>query len=61
MLEEYPDILTPQEAMEILGIGKNLFYKLLKEGIIPGKRVGTKIWRIVKDELIQYICANNPI
>lgn len=31
MLEDYPDILTPHEAMEILGIGKNLLYTLLKK------------------------------
>ena len=55
MLEEYPDILTPQEAMEILGIGKNLFYKLLNGGVIPAKRIGKKIWRISKKDLIDYI------
>lgn len=55
MLEEYPDILTPQEAIEILGIGKNLFYRLLNDGTIPAKRVGNKIWRIEKKELILYI------
>lgn len=55
MLEGYPDILTPQEAMEILGIGKNLFYKLLKDGNIPAKRVGGKVWRIAKKDLISYI------
>ena len=55
MLEDYPDILTPQEAMEILGIGKNLFYKLLKKGTIPAKRVGGKIWRITKKDLINFI------
>ena len=53
MLEEYPDILTPQEAMEILGIGKNLFYRLLKDGTIPAKRIGGKVWRIAKKELIR--------
>lgn len=55
MLEDYPDILTPQEAMEILGIGKNLFYKLLKDDVIPAKRIGKKVWRIVKKDLISYI------
>lgn len=55
MLEEYPDILTPQEAMEILGIGKNLFYRLLNDGIIPAKRIGKKIWRISKKDLMDYI------
>ncbi|MCI8490837.1 MAG: helix-turn-helix domain-containing protein [Lachnospiraceae bacterium] len=58
MLQEYPDILTPQEAMEILGIGKNLFYKLLKDGEIPAKRIRNKIWRIAKENLIHYIQTN---
>lgn len=55
MLEEYPDILTSQEAMEILGIGKNLFYRLLKDEVIPAKRIGGKVWRIAKKDLISYI------
>lgn len=55
MLQEYPDILTPKEVMEILGIGKNLLYELLKDGEIPAKRVGGKMWRITKKDLIQYI------
>ncbi len=55
MLQEYPDILTPKEAMEILGIGKNLFYKLLNDGEIPAKRIGNKMWRISKKDLIYYI------
>ena len=55
MLQEYPDILTPKEAMEILGIGKNLFYQLLKDGEIPAKRIRNKMWRIAKKDLIHYI------
>lgn len=55
MLEEYPDILTPREAMEILGIGKNLFYRLLNQGTIPAKRIGGKVWRIAKKDLVAYI------
>lgn len=55
MLQEYPDILTPREVMEILGIGKNLLYGLLKDGVIPGKRVGDKMWRIAKKDLIDYM------
>jgi len=55
MLEKYPDVLTPQEVMEILGIGKNLVYKLLKDGTIPAKRIGDKVYRITKKDLIQYI------
>lgn len=57
MLQEYPDILTPKEAMEILGIGKNLLYGLLKDGDIPAKQIRGKMWRIAKKDLIHYIQA----
>ena len=55
MLQEYPDILTPKEVMEILGVGKNLLYELLKDGEIPAKRIRGKMWRIVKKDLIDYM------
>ena len=55
MLEEYPDILTPAETMEIMGIGRSMFYKLVGSGELPAKRVGNKIWRIAKTDLIKYI------
>ena len=59
MLQEYPDILTPKEVMEILGVGKNLLYELLKDGVIPAKRIKGKIWRIAKKDLICYISETN--
>lgn len=55
MLEEYPDILTPAETMAIMGIGRSMFYKLVGSGELPAKRVGNKIWRIAKTDLIKYI------
>ena len=54
-LEEYPSILTPQECMEALGIGRSMFYKLVGSGELPARRIGKKIWRISKTELIMYI------
>ena len=55
ILEEYPSILTPQECMEALGIGRSMFYKLVASGELPAKRIGSKIWRISKNNLINYI------
>ena len=49
-IDDYPDILTPYEVMEILGLGKNSVYSLLSHGKIPGVRVGHK-WRITKQAL----------
>lgn len=47
MLDDYPDILTVREVMEILGLGKNKVYELLNQKILKGTQLG-KIWRIPK-------------
>ncbi|MDY3908833.1 MAG: helix-turn-helix domain-containing protein [Eubacterium sp.] len=54
MLENYDIILVPEEICEILRIGHNEVYKLLKNGDIPGYKVG-KTWRIPKQNVINYI------
>lgn len=51
LFEEYPEILTPYEVMEILGLGKNKVYELLNQGKIKGVRLGGT-WRISKSALI---------
>lgn len=55
LLEEYPEVLTPQEVMEILGIGRNLLYQLIWNGTIPAFRLGKKRWRVLRKELIDYL------
>jgi excisionase family DNA binding protein len=54
MFKEYPEMLTPKEAMEALGIGKNTMYRLLNTGEIKATRVGGKIWRISRKALSDY-------
>ena len=58
MLEEYPDVLSINETMEILGISRNLLYNLIHTGTIPAMRIGKKLWRINKQALIKYIEEN---
>ena len=53
-LDSYPDVLTPDEARVVLGIGRNTLYKLLKEEKIKSIRIGTK-HRIPKKELESFI------
>ena len=48
------DILTPEEAMDYLNIGKNAIYELLGSGAIKGFRIGTR-WKIPKKALDDYI------
>ena len=46
--EHLPVVLTAAEAMDILGVGKNTMYRLLKSGELPAVRIGRK-WRIPLD------------
>lgn len=54
MFKGYADFMTAKEAMEALGIGKNLMYRLLNDGEIKAVRVGGKIWRISRKSLSDY-------
>ncbi|MCI9390736.1 MAG: helix-turn-helix domain-containing protein [Lachnospiraceae bacterium] len=46
--------MTAKEAMEALGIGKDLMYRLLNNGEIKAVRVGGKVWRISRKSLSEY-------
>lgn len=54
MFKEYADFMTAKEAMDALGIGKNLVYRLLNNGEIKAVRVGGKVWRISRKSLVEY-------
>lgn len=57
MLEEYADILTTEEACEVLRIGFNAIYELLNSGKLKGYRNG-RVWRIPKMAVQEYILAS---
>ena len=38
--ERLPVVLTAAEAMDVLGVGKNTMYRLLKSGELPAVRIG---------------------
>ena len=54
MFEDYPDVLTTEQARTALGIGMNAMYRLLSEKKINHMRVGRKIL-IPKRFLIDYV------
>ena len=60
-LSDNLEILTVQELMELLYIGKNAAYKLLNEGQIKAFRIGNtwKIPRAAVDEYIIKKCTEN--
>ena len=54
MLNDYSDILTIQETADVLLIGHNAVYELLRSGELKGFRIGYK-WKVPKiaiEELI---------
>ena len=60
MLEEYPDILTVEEACEALRKGYNAMYDLLNSGKLKGFRNG-RVWRIPKLAIKEYILESARI
>lgn len=54
MLEQYDDILTTDEVCEVLKMGKNALYDLLRSGEMKSLR-NRKNWRIPKVALQEYI------
>lgn len=52
--EQLPVVLTPAEAMDILGVGKNTMYRLLNSGELHGVRVG-RSWQISLDTLSDFL------
>lgn len=53
-LDKYPDILIFDELVEILGIGENTTYNLLKSKKIYSKKIG-KEYKIPKICVIDYV------
>ena len=53
-LEDYPDILAPQDLRQILRIGRAATYKLLAAGEIPSFKIG-RTYRIPKTALTAYL------
>lgn len=53
-INDYPDVLVPEEVMTILGVGRNKIYKLLQSGELQSLKIG-KSYRIPKSYLLDYI------
>ena len=60
MFEQYPDILTVEEACEALRMGYNAVYDLLNEGKLKAYKHG-RVWRITNQALIQYVSESSRL
>ena len=58
MFENYSDVVTVEQLAEMLKIGRNTAYELVRAGIIPSVRIGRCI-RVPKQTIIEYITNQN--
>ena len=54
MFEDYPDVLSAEEAAEALRIRENAIYRLLNEGSLKAFKNG-RTWKIPKEALRSYV------
>lgn len=58
MFTEYSDIVNIVQLKEMLGIGSNLAYKLVRDKTIPSLKVGRE-YKIPKRNIICYLMNQN--
>jgi len=54
LFKEYPDVVSVQQVSEMLHVSTPLVYKLLQNGTISAKKVGTK-YIIAKKSVIEFL------
>lgn len=55
-LRKYDDVLTINDLMDYLAIGKNTAYNLIRQGDIKSFRIGRN-YKIPKQAVIEYITS----
>ena len=58
MFTSYPDLVDITQLKEMLGIGINLAYKLVRNKTIPSLKVGRE-YKIPKRNIIYYLTNQN--
>jgi excisionase family DNA binding protein len=54
------EVLTPKEAAELLRLNLDTVRRLLREGRLPGRKVGPRQWRILRVDLEEYLHRTHP-
>lgn len=60
MFEQYPEILSVEDACEALRVGYNAMYELLNSGKVKAFKNG-RCWRIPKVALVEFILSNSKM
>ena len=53
-MKTFPEVMTTDDVMDYLKISRKTLMKLIKEGSIPGRKVG-KNYRYLKSEIEKYL------
>ena len=54
MFEQYPEVVTVHEVAEMLRIGRNAAYELVRSGAVQSVKAGRSL-RIAKSAVIDYL------
>ncbi len=57
MFEDYPEVVTPKQVQEMLRLGRDNTYNLIRCGKIPSTRINRQI-RIKKADVIRFLDGN---
>ena len=57
--DDMPDVLTPQNIMKILNLGKNTTYDLLQTGAIKSVRIGNQ-YRVPQKYVYDFLFNAKP-
>ena len=60
MFETYEDMVTIDDVCQMLNIGKNNAYRLLKEGKLHAFKIG-RIWKVSRQSVIEYVNHNTRL
>jgi excisionase family DNA binding protein len=61
--ENFPDLMTVYDMQNALGVGRNVAYRLIRDGSIQSIKIGRSV-RVPKAFLIDFVygvCYNTPV
>ncbi|MBQ8133873.1 MAG: helix-turn-helix domain-containing protein [Clostridia bacterium] len=54
-MNDHIELLTLKEACDILRVSRPTLVRLIRSGKIKGFKVGTRVWKIARSEVLDYI------
>lgn len=58
MFKNYPDVVSVEQVSDMLRISTSFAYRLLRSGVLPAKKVGSK-YIIAKKSVIAFVCSED--